>query len=212
VTGQRLRAGLESPRAIVDYLTRLDIGSSASTAHGDPKIGGRFFYDDAMTGFNFERRKAPLVESLRELLQIVDDPQPPSIYIQALPIEESMPDFSRGDLASFRNQSARGPGRQPRHELQTHYDLTATSPAWSPVGAASLFPGQVTNLRVSPQFTLAGTPVSMGEARCASFRTLSTQFRGALTHHRLQARTATPYTFLYGGTTSRRWQASAHCW
>jgi hypothetical protein len=60
-----VRAGVDSPRAMVDYLSRFDIGSAASTALGDPKIGGRFFYDDTLTGFNFERRKTPLAETPR---------------------------------------------------------------------------------------------------------------------------------------------------
>jgi len=180
-----VRAGLESPRAIVDYLTRLDIGSSASTAHGDPKIGGRFFYDDAMTGFNFERRKIPLVESLRDLLQIVDDVQPPSIYIQALPVEESMPDFSRENVLGLLPDSI---GARVwvgnRVTVQTHYDLTSNI-ACVVAGRRrfTLFPPeQVVNLYVGPlEFTLAGTPISMVRLDAPDFERYPL-FRDALTH------------------------------
>ena len=178
-----VRAGEESPRAIVDYLTRLDIGSSASAARGDPAIGGRFFYDDAMTGLNFERRKAPLVESLRELLRIVDEAQPPSIYIQALPIAESMPAFSNENVLALLPESI---GARVwvgnRVTVQTHYDLTSNI-ACVVAGRRrfTLFPPeQVTNLYVGPlEFTLAGTPVSMVKLDAPDFERYP-RFRDAL--------------------------------
>ena len=168
-----VRAGLESPRAIVDYLARFDIGSTASTARGDPKIGGQFFYDDALTGFNFERRKAPLAESLRELLKIADDPHPPSIYIQALPIAESLPEFSRENVLRLLPESI---GARVwvgnRVTVQTHYDLTSNV-ACVVAGRRrfTLFPPeQVANLYVGPlEFTLAGTPVSLVKLHAPDF-------------------------------------------
>jgi hypothetical protein len=180
-----VRAGVESPRAIVDYLARLDNGSSASTAHGDPKIGGRFFYDAAMTGFNFERRKTPLVDSLHELLRIVDDELPPSIYIQALPVAESMPDFPRENALGILPESI---GARiwvgNRVTVQTHYDLTSNI-ACVVAGRRrfTLFPPeQVANLYVGPlEFTLAGTPVSMVQLDAPDFERYP-RFRDALAH------------------------------
>ena len=212
-----VRAGVESPRAIVDYLTRLDIGSSASTAHGDPKIGGRFFYDDAMTGFNFERRKTPLVESLRELLQ---DRRRCATAIDLHPGAAG-----RGEHAGLlARERAWNPSRiigarvwvGNRVTVQTHYDLTSNI-ACVVAGRRrfTLFPPeQVANLYVGPlEFTLAGTPVSMVQTRRAGFRTLPAVSRGAWRTRR--SRSSSPAmrsTFLIcGGTTSKRSRAST-CW
>lgn len=178
-----VRAGVDSPRAIVDYLTRFDIGSSASTARGDPKIAGRFFYDDALTGFNFERRKTPLAESLRELLRIAEEAEPPSIYIQALPVADSMPDFARENVLRILPESISGRvwiGN--RVTVQTHYDLTSNI-ACVVAGRRrfTLFPPeQVANLYVGPlEFTLAGTPVSMVKLDAPDFERYP-RFRDAL--------------------------------
>jgi len=180
-----VRAGLESPQAMVDYLVRFDIGSTASTSRGDPKIGGRFFYDDTLTGFNFESQKRPLAESLRELLKIADDAQPPSIYIQALPIAESLPQFSRDNVLGLLPESI---GARVwvgnRVTVQTHYDLTGNI-ACVVAGKRrfTLFPPeQMPNLYVGPlEFTLSGTPVSMVRLHAPDYERYP-NFREALAH------------------------------
>lgn len=160
-----VRAGASSPRDAVDYLARFDNGSTATASHGDPKIRGRFFYNDSLTGYNFERRTAPLAESLKELLRLVDAADPPSIYIQALPIAESLPGFDRENVLGILPATI---GARVwlgnRLNVQTHYDLTGNV-ACVVAGRRrfTLFPPeQLANLYVGPlEFTLAGTPVSM---------------------------------------------------
>ena len=51
-----VRAGRESPRAMANYLRALDNGAPTDTMIGPPAIGGHFFYNDDLTGYNFERR------------------------------------------------------------------------------------------------------------------------------------------------------------
>lgn len=48
----------------LDYLRRFDGGRPVTAYVGDPAIGGRFFYDDAMQGLNFRSGQAPLAEWL----------------------------------------------------------------------------------------------------------------------------------------------------
>jgi hypothetical protein len=160
-----VRAALESPLAIADYLRCLDAGVSADTMIGDPSIGGRFFYNDDLSGLNFERRPQPLTQSLQRLLDLMHDPAPPSIYVGAVPTGVAMPAFTRDNSLALLDASV-----SPRLWLsnrvtvQTHYDLSHNV-ACVIAGRRrfTLFPPeQLENLYVGPlEFTLAGQPVSM---------------------------------------------------
>ena len=68
-----VRAGRESPQAIANYLRGFDTGANADTMIGDPSINGRFFYNDDLTGHNFQRRPQRIVASLDRLLALLDE-------------------------------------------------------------------------------------------------------------------------------------------
>jgi hypothetical protein len=160
-----VRAGGESAQAMGAYLARFDRGGSTPVTLGDPSIGGRFFYNDALTGFNFERRRQPLAESLRALLATVGDPSPQAIYLSALTEDDTLPGFSRENpLALVPPSVGARVWIGNRVTVQTHYDLTSNV-ACVVAGRRrfTLFPPeQLSNLYVGPlEFTLAGTPVSM---------------------------------------------------
>src|SRR5687767_5101562 len=78
-------AGRRSPRDIASYLLAFDTGAPAHTMFGDPAIRGRFWYNDDLTGLNFENRQQPLAQSLDQLISLVDTPDPPAVYVGALP-------------------------------------------------------------------------------------------------------------------------------
>src|SRR5688572_24736556 len=93
-----VRAGRESPQAIANYLRGFDTGASADTMFGDPAIGGHFFYNDELTGHNFQRRPQRIVDSLERLLALLDDPAPPALYVGAVPTPSSLPGFTRDNF------------------------------------------------------------------------------------------------------------------
>ncbi len=176
-------AGSHSPGAMVQYLARFDSGSVAEVTLGDPSIGGRFFYNDALTGFNFERRKQPLAESLKALLALVDVAQPSSMYLSAVQIADSLPGFAQENVLGVLPESI---GARVwlgnRVTVQTHYDLTSNiACVVSGRRRFTLFPPeQLSNLYVGPlEFTLAGTPVSMVRLDAPDFERYP-RFRDAL--------------------------------
>lgn len=132
---------------------------------GKPEIGGRFFYNDAVTGTNFERRPAPLGTTLDRLMAMRSDPHAPSLYVGAAAAADCMPDFERTHVLGLVDQRV-----MPRLWLgnattvSTHYDLSDNI-ACVAAGRRrfTLFPpAQLKNLYVGPlDFTLAGQPVSM---------------------------------------------------
>lgn len=136
---------------------------------GRPEIGGRFFYNDTVSGVNFDRRPAPLAATLDRLLAQADDPQALSLYVGAAVAGECMPGF-----ASEHPLPLVDPRVIPRlwignaTTVSTHYDLSDNL-ACVAAGRRrfTLFPPeQLKNLYVGPlDFTLAGQPVSMVSLR-----------------------------------------------
>ena len=157
--------GRKSPRALADCLKRFDRGRPVQTYVGDPSINGRFFYADDLAGFNFQRAQQPVSETLERLLTHLDDPKPPSIYIQSAPIPDCLPDLM-GQLA----MGLVGRAVVPRIwignaiTVSAHFDLSDNI-ACVVAGRRrfTLFPPeQVANLYVGPfELSIAGAPVSM---------------------------------------------------
>lgn len=154
-----------SPADTAAYLVERASERPIESFVGRPEIGGRFFYDDTLSGLNFQRRAEPLSKFLDRLLNHIDDKAPPSIYIGAAPVPDCLPAFSAENALDIV-----GPGVLPRvwignaTTVSTHYDLSDNI-ACVVAGRRrfTLFPPeQLANLYVGPlDFTLAGQPVSM---------------------------------------------------
>jgi hypothetical protein len=160
-----VRAGKESPRAFSDYLRALDVGTSAHTMFGEPGIRGRFFYNDDLTGVNFLTRQQPLSQSVEQLIGLMDTPEPPALYVGALPTPAALPGFAHANpLDLVPANVVPRLWLSNRVTVQTHYDLSFNI-ACVVAGRRrfTLFPPeQLPNLYVGPlEFTLAGQPISM---------------------------------------------------
>src|SRR5258708_994337 len=97
--GPAVKHGLDSPAALVRYLTRFDSGKAVDALLTAPEIDGQIFYNDAMTGFNFLRNRLPLAAVAEQVLRYAEFPQspaaaPPSALIRAflpgLPAQNSL--------------------------------------------------------------------------------------------------------------------------
>ncbi len=154
-----------SPMQTAAYLKTRASGRPVESFVGRPEIGGRFFYDDALKGLNFQRRAEPLASFVDRLLSHVEDPAPPSIYIGAAPVPDCLPGFADENTLELVGHDV-----VPRvwignaTTVSTHYDLSDNI-ACVVAGRRrfTLFPpDQLANLYVGPlDFTLAGQPVSM---------------------------------------------------
>ena len=69
------RAGRKSPEALRDYLLGFDKGEPVRAMMGPPGIKGRFFYNEALTGFNFRTESlrldaaSTLLDGMRKVLR-----------------------------------------------------------------------------------------------------------------------------------------------
>jgi hypothetical protein len=86
-----VRKGEEGAEAVIDYLAGFDTGRPIVGYSGPPEIGGRFFYNDDLTGLNFEARRVGLTEFLRRIRDHLDDPQAPGLYIGSTDLDGFLP-------------------------------------------------------------------------------------------------------------------------
>ena len=176
-------AGRTSPAAMANYLARFASGGPVHLMVGDPAIGGRFFYNDSLTGVNFDNVSTPLPDVLASLLQALDAPAPPALYAGAISIPAQMPGFARENGFGLLN-----PAIEPkiwlgnRVTVATHFDMSFNVACV--VAGRRRFtlipPEQLENMYVGPlEFTLAGPPVSMVRLEAPDFEKFP-RFRDAL--------------------------------
>ena len=160
-----VRAGLDSPRALGDYLRGFDRGKQVAVLEGPPSIRGHFFYRDDMRGMNFERRPSTISATIERLLAQADDPNPAGALHRVDAHAEHLPPF-----AAENPNPLLPPAVTPRIWLgntlvvQTHFDLSSNIACV--VGGRRRFtlfpPEQLPNLYVGPiEFTISGPPISM---------------------------------------------------
>ena len=162
-----VQAGKTSSDAFRQYLKGFDRGQEVDTIYGAPSIGGRLFYNDDLSGFNYRTARARLSGSLDYMLEHADDDLPPALAIQSAVIRLYFPGLQLENklISGFVPESA-----DPRIWLgnrvtvAAHYDPSENI-ACCVAGSRqfTLFPPQqVVNLYVGPfEFTPAGATISM---------------------------------------------------
>jgi oxalate decarboxylase/phosphoglucose isomerase-like protein (cupin superfamily) len=158
-------ASRASPEAICDYLSRFDQGQQIKTMSGPPRINGRFFYNDDLSGFNFQQQPARLSTVLDFLLEHAGDERPPALAAQSITARDNLPGFSAENRLALVDDSV-----DPRVwignavTVATHYD-PAENIACVVSGRRrfTLFaPDQISNLYVGPmELTPAGATISL---------------------------------------------------
>jgi hypothetical protein len=160
-----VRAGLDSEGSATAYLRRFYRDATVVALLGGPEFGGRFFYNEDLSGFNFRPVRMKLDAVLDEIARHRDAEKPPSIYVGSSTVDTTLPGFrAENDL----NMGDRKPlvsvwiGNRTR--IAAHHDLPDNL-ACVVVGHRrfTLFPPeQLENLYVGPlDFTPAGQAISL---------------------------------------------------
>jgi len=158
-------ASREGDASAAAYLRNRDPGAQVETFVGAPDMGGRFFYNDEVTGFNFRKVRAPFKAVLDMLAGQAAGNAPP-MYMGSTPVQDIVPDFAlEHPLALLAAKAV-----QPRiwignrSKVAPHFDETDNvACVVSGRRRFTVFPPeQVANLYVGPlDFTMAGQPASM---------------------------------------------------
>ena len=80
--------------AVIAALSAADAGQSAEMFIGRPAIGARYFYDEALAGFNFTRETVPFRDALARIVATAEVADRPSLYMGSLPAETYLPEIA----------------------------------------------------------------------------------------------------------------------
>jgi hypothetical protein len=168
------RRAAQSATAAIEYLASFDAARPVVGYTGPREIGGRFFYNDDMTGLNFEAKRVVLTEFLRRIEAHLDDSDPPSLYIGSTDVDLFLPGLRKENgLALTDPMFDRNPPTVSiwignRTIATAHFDFS-NNIACSLVGRRRftlLPPEQVSNIYPGPfHLTPAGQVVSMVDFR-----------------------------------------------
>jgi hypothetical protein len=150
---------------IAGYLERFDRGAPIELFVGEAAMDGRYFYNDDVSGFNFERASAAFPQFIAALLS-GSGRDGRSVYAGSQPVRTLLPGFENGNLlplmAARRTEPRIWIGNRSR--VAPHFD-EADNLACVVAGSRrfTVFPpDQVANLYIGPlDFTMAGQPASM---------------------------------------------------
>ena len=159
------KAARKSPGALRDYLLGFDKGEPVRAMIGPPGIKGRFFYNEALTGFNFRTESLRLNAALDHLLEATDQAQAMAFAIQSLQLWSALPGFDRDNRLQLLP-----PTIEPRAWLGNQVTVAAHHDPSENVACVvagqrvfTLFPpAEVANLYPGPfELTPAGPTISM---------------------------------------------------
>ncbi|UAL11126.1 cupin-like domain-containing protein [Caulobacter segnis] len=87
-------AARQGDDALFAYLSRFDRQEPVGTLIAPPEAGGRFFYNDDLSGFNFQGGRARLSKSFDFLLANREADRPATLAAQSIPADTHLPGFS----------------------------------------------------------------------------------------------------------------------
>lgn len=158
-------AGQRSLQDAMEYLGRFYDGATVGAFFGAPEIEGRVFYNDDMTGFNYEPAMLKLDAFLQKIRQHKDDDKAPALYIGSTTVDTCLPGFrDENDLDFGELNPLASIWMGNRTRIAAHYDLPDNI-ACNVVGHRrfTLFPpAEIENLYPGPiDFTPAGQTISL---------------------------------------------------
>ena len=157
-------AARQSDEAMVAYLMSCHPSRPVAALAAAPEEGGRYFYNQSMTGFNFRTARGQLGDFLSDLIRARAFDSSPAMAVQSENIAELMPAFAQDNSLAFLPEVEPRIWIGNRIRVAPHFDLMENI-ACNVAGQRrfTLFPpDQIANLYTGPlEQTPAGAPVSM---------------------------------------------------
>ena len=89
-----VREAADTPASAARYLKTFDAGRRAEAFVGKRALGGRYDYDEPLTGFNFDRETLGISDALDRIISGLDDPAAPTLYLGSLPTDSYLSGFA----------------------------------------------------------------------------------------------------------------------
>lgn len=94
-----VRAAVDSSAAVGAYLRRFCAGATVNAVFGKPGERGRVFYNEDLSGFNFEAVKSRLESVLDDIRTQSQAANPAGVYVGSTPVDRVLPGFrSENDI------------------------------------------------------------------------------------------------------------------
>lgn len=160
-----VQAARDSDASVIDYLRGFYIDATVNAARLDPAHRGRVFYNEDLSGFNFEPLRVPFGKVLDELQGFFGEAEPPTLYVGSTTVDTCLPGFRQeNDLELGGCKPLVSIWMGNRSRVAAHFDLPDNI-ACCVAGRRrfTLFPpGEIENLYPGPiHFTPAGQTISM---------------------------------------------------
>lgn len=180
-----VQAARKSAQDVDLYLRRFSNNENVGAFIGDPQAGGRVYYDDELSGFNYQPVVMKFDSVLDRLRQHFNDPRPPSVYVGSTTVDDCLPGLrDENDLGFGSIDPLASIWMGNRTRVAAHYDVPDNL-ACCAAGRRrfTLFPpAELKNLYVGPlDFTPAGQAISMVDFEKPDFEKFP-KFRDALQH------------------------------
>lgn len=160
-----VQAAKNSSTAVENYLRRFYENEPVNAVYGKPGYEGRLFYNEDLSGFNFEAVRARLDRVLDDMRRQSEVSRPAGIYVGSTPVDRVLPGFRSENDLPFE-------GVDPlvfiwignRSRIAAHHDLPDNL-ACCAAGRRRFIlfpPSEIRNLYPGPiDFTPAGQVISM---------------------------------------------------
>ena len=86
-------AGRQSPSKAMEHIAGYDSGQPIVCYSAPSEIGGKFFYDPAMTGMNFTAARTRLADVFADITAGLSHDDPPSRYVGSTDVDNYLPGF-----------------------------------------------------------------------------------------------------------------------
>lgn len=178
-----VEAGRRSGAAMLQYLRALDNGQPVDAIMTPPGVGGRVFYNEAMSGFNFLRNRLPVSAVAEQVLRYEAFVHAPAVAVQSALLRECLPGFAAENPLAVLGEEV-----LPRIWLGTAITTPTHLDEWNNIGCVvsgrrrfTLFPpSEIGNLYIGPlDFAPTGAPMSLVPLHAPDFERFP-RFREAL--------------------------------
>lgn len=180
-----VRAAMESHQAVCEYLLQFYEDADFFGFFGQPEHGGRIFYDDSFSGFNYNKIFFKFGDALNKLEEFRKEEKPPTLYIGSTSVDQYLPGFrAQNNLPLNHLNPFMGMWICNRSRIAAHWDNPPNIACCvSGRRRFTLFPfAQLDNLYVGPlDRTPAGQAISMVDFHAPDFDK-HPKFREALKH------------------------------
>jgi len=183
-----VRAAKDSPAAVEDYIRQFYADAAVNAVYGDPGHQGRVYYNEDLSGFNFQTVQSILSRVLDDVRAQSHETEPASVYVGSTPVDKVLPGFrSENDIRLDGIQALISIWLGNRSRIAAHFDQP-DNVACCAAGRRRFIlfpPEEIDNLYPGPiHFTPAGQIISMVDFEAPDFERFP-KFRRALENARV---------------------------